>query len=92
MNIEKLKDELERTSNQMVEGLDSDSFATWKDNPVTKLFFNDMQLVMVDRMKDIIERQPLDDKANITQAKDRGYYDCLGDILDWSFIEEEEEY
>lgn len=90
MNIEKIQRENEKRVNLMTNNLDKDSFHTWKSNPVTKLFFEDMQLIMLDKMINIATNQPIDQQAIIIQAKERGYINCMSDFTEWNPFEEDE--
>jgi len=89
--IEKLQQKLQSNMEQLSNNLDSDSFTDWKDHPVTKIFFDDIQLIMLDRMIEISTKQPIDQQATLCQAQDRGYFNCLTDFMEWNPLPEEEE-
>lgn len=89
--IDKLKDELERNIELAKVNLDSDSIIEWRNLPVTKLFLLSMQHTLVDTNNSIAEHQPFNTEGTIRQATERGFSDCLEQVIIWNPIESDEE-
>lgn len=90
LEIDTIKKNLQERISRIEANLDPDSFHTWKENPLTKILFDDLQLLMLDRMIDISNNQPYTEQQVMKQAMNRGYILCLSDMFEWNPLPEDE--